>query len=173
MKKNVVTTLLAVALCAPIALALGAQDSDKPVEAGASKVDKTDEQIIEEQLPSYPAGPCLISGEEMGGDMGEPINFVYEGRLFRMCCKMCKKMLLKTPEEYVAALNAAVIAEQSPGYPLEACPISGEKLGGMGEPVDYLYGTHLVRLCCKGCVRGIKKDPTAALEKIAVAAAAK
>ena len=28
----------------------------------------------------------------------------------------------------------------------------------MGEPYDYLYGTRLVRLCCKTCVKGFKKE---------------
>ena len=52
---------------------------------------------------------------------------------------------------------------------LKTCPVSGEELGKMGEPVNYLYGTTLVRLCCKDCVGGLKKDPDAALKKLAAA----
>ena len=42
----------------------------------------------------------------------------------------------------------------------------------MGEPVDFLYGTRLIRLCCGGCVKGAAKNPQAALAKIDAAFAA-
>ena len=36
-------------------------------------------------------------------------------------------------------------------YPLTTCPITGEKLGAMGEPVVKLYEGREVRFCCKSC----------------------
>ena len=45
------------------------------------------------------------------------IDVVQDGRLFRLCCKSCIKMLAKSPEEYVAKLDAAVVKEQLPSYP--------------------------------------------------------
>ena len=54
------------------------------------------------------------------------------------------------------------------------CPVSGEKLGSMGEPVDVLYGTRLVRLCCKSCGKEMRKDGAAVVAKVdALAAGAK
>jgi ribosomal protein L24E len=45
--------------------------------------------------------------------------------------------------------NAEVIAAQKPSYPLDTCPISGEKLGK--DAVDNVKDGHLVRTCCSKC----------------------
>ncbi|HIG10528.1 MAG: hypothetical protein ABGY71_01995 [bacterium] len=44
-------------------------------------------------------------------------------------------------------------------YPLATCPVSGEELGSMGAAIKHLVGGREVRLCCKSCIRKIKKDP--------------
>ncbi len=36
-------------------------------------------------------------------------------------------------------------------YPFDTCPISGERLGSMGEPMVALYDGREVRFCCDGC----------------------
>jgi len=60
-----------------------------------------------------------------------------------------------------------VIAQQLPSYPLDACPISKEKLGGkMGAPVNFVHEGHLVRFCCKDCVKEFQKEPAAILKQI-------
>lgn len=125
-----------------------------------------DAAVIADQGPRYPLETCVVSGEPMGGEMGPPVDVVVGTRLVRFCCGMCKKSFAADPATYMAELDQAWIASQVDGYPLETCPVSGEKLGSMGEPVDVLYGTRLVRLCCKGCAKGLKKDPQAALAKI-------
>jgi len=51
-------------------------------------------------------------------------------------------------------------------YPLSTCPVSGAKLGAMGEPVVYLHHGREIRFCCKGCVPKFKKDPDKYLRKI-------
>lgn len=43
-------------------------------------------------------------------------------------------------------------------YPLTTCPITGEKLGAMGEPVVKLYEGREVRFCCKSCPPKFEKD---------------
>lgn len=69
-----------------------------------------------------------------------------------------------------SADDAAVIAEQAPLYPLDTCVVSGEPLGGMGEPVDVVQSGRLVRLCCGGCRKGLAKDPAGVLAKLDAAA---
>jgi hypothetical protein len=56
--------------------------------------------------------------------------------------------------------DEAVIARQLPSYPLTDCPISHESLDAMGKPLDFVHEGRLVRLCCKSCVKGFKKDAT-------------
>ena len=71
-------------------------------------------------------------------------------------------------------LVASVRAEDkpaAPAYPLTTCVVSGEALGEMGAPVDYVYKEEgkpdrLVKFCCKMCVGKFKKDPAKYLAKL-------
>jgi YHS domain-containing protein len=45
-------------------------------------------------------------------------------------------------------------------YPIDFCVVSGEKLGGMGEPVKYMYEGREIQFCCNGCVKDFEKNPT-------------
>ena len=129
-----------------------------------------DKMMIKQQLPLYPLDTCVISGEKLGGSMGDPVEFVYGNQLVRFCCKGCKKEFLKAPAKHLAKIDAAVIAKQQSHFPLETCVVSGEELGGdMGEPIEYVAGNQLVRLCCKGCKKQFNKAPLAFLDKIAQA----
>jgi hypothetical protein len=65
-----------------------------------------------------------------------------------------------------AELDAAVIAQQKPSYPLSICPVSGEPLGSMGDPLDLVANGRLVRVCCKGCTRAVTTNPADAIAKI-------
>ncbi len=44
-------------------------------------------------------------------------------------------------------------------YPLDTCPVSGGKLGSMGEPVIFTYKGQEIKACCQGCIPVIKKNP--------------
>ena len=51
-------------------------------------------------------------------------------------------------------------------YTLTTCPISGKKLGGMGDPVVKTYDGREVRFCCGGCVGKFEKDKANQFKKI-------
>ena len=58
-----------------------------------------------------------------------------------------------------------------PAYPLTTCVVSGEKLGSMGDAVDYVHKEEgkpdrLVRFCCASCIKKFKKDPAKYLAKL-------
>ncbi len=127
---------------------------------------KLDQQIIESQRSFYPMTTCVVSGEAFGGDMGEPIELLYNNRLVRLCCKMCKGDFKKDPAAYIAKLDAAVIEQQSEQYPLSTCPISGGELGSMGEPISVVYAGRLVKFCCAMCVPKFEADPMPTIKKI-------
>jgi YHS domain-containing protein len=44
-------------------------------------------------------------------------------------------------------------------YPLSTCPISGEELGSMGDPIHLASGGRDVALCCKGCIKKFEAEP--------------
>lgn len=71
----------------------------------------------------------------------------------------------------VAALATEQSADPKSSYPLTTCVVSDEKLGEMGDAVDYLHHEagkpdRLVRFCCKHCIDDFKKDPAKYLQKI-------
>jgi YHS domain-containing protein len=51
-------------------------------------------------------------------------------------------------------------------YPLDVCPVSGDKLGKTQPPVILHYKGREIRLCCSNCVAPFKATPEAFLKKI-------
>ncbi len=68
-----------------------------------------------------------------------------------------------------AALAADAKADAKPNPKpdnLATCPVSGDKLGEMGEPFVFEYQGQEVKLCCKDCKAKFVKDPAKYIAKI-------
>ena len=50
---------------------------------------------------------CPVSGEKLGGDMGQPYIFVYQGQEVKLCCSNCKQDFDKDPAKYLKKIRAA------------------------------------------------------------------
>jgi hypothetical protein len=151
--------------CTALALSgvLFAFQEKQPAPAAVSATAATpDAAVIAKQLPSYPLTTCPVSNEALE----DAIDLVHEGRLVRLCCKGCVKGFKKDPSVTLKAIDAGVIAAQQASYPLKTCVVSGEELGSMDEPLDVVHGTRLVRLCCKGCMKGFQKNPDEHMAKV-------
>ncbi|MFA9196864.1 MAG: hypothetical protein ACEQSM_04540 [Aliarcobacter sp.] len=74
--------------------------------------------------------------------------------------KAPQAQIVKTPEEKAKATELAKT------YPLTTCPVSGDKIGDMGETIDTLYQGQLIRFCCKGCIKSFNKNPDKYLKEI-------
>lgn len=51
-------------------------------------------------------------------------------------------------------------------YPFDVCPVSGKKLGTMGDPIVAVYDGREVRYCCAGCPKKFEQDKAASLAKL-------
>ena len=51
-------------------------------------------------------------------------------------------------------------------YPLKVCVVSGEELGGMGEPYVHEHNGTTVKFCCKPCLKKFNEDPEGYLAKL-------
>ena len=122
---------------------------------------------------TYPIDTCIVSGEKLGGSMGDPVIFDYKGREIRFCCPACKPKFEANPDEYLKKLDVAIIEKQGPTYPLDYCVVLGTKFDEKTKPVNYIYKNRLVRFCCKDCIAQFEKDPQKYLKIIDDAAAAK
>jgi len=59
----------------------------------------------------------------------------------------------------VSTLAAADDIKGDP-YPLNVCPVSGEELGGMGDPVAFNHQGRDIKFCCSGCKPRFEAEPT-------------
>ena len=150
----IVTPLLLLAGLAMAQKPAAPSAPQKPAETAAPQAGAADAKVIASQKPSYPLDSCPISHEKLGG-MGTPVDMVVDGQLVRLCCGGCKKGVEKEKVAILKSISDAVIAQQSVGYPLETCPVSGKK---MDKPVDHVVGTRLVRFCCGDCVKSFDTD---------------
>jgi hypothetical protein len=133
----------------------------KKIEEDRKKYfDKIDQQMAEDQRSHYPLETCVVMHDTLkkkGKDTA--IEYVHNNRLFRLCCKDCIKRVKLNPGKYTMELDKAIRREQGKSYPLDVCPVSGEKLGAMGAPVERIVANRLIKLCCQGCMKKFDENP--------------
>jgi hypothetical protein len=110
----------------------------------------------------------------------------YEGHTIGFCCGGCDtKFLAWDKLKKDAFVTASLVAQkQEPAehdhaghehaevaqdakpkpfagdpYLLDVCPVSGKKLGSMGDPIVLEVAGREVRLCCKGCIKKVQAEP--------------
>ncbi len=103
----------------------------------------------------YPLDTCAVAGNKLGS-MGDPVIFMHEGRQVRFCCRGCLPKFKAEPDKYLAEVDKKIIAAQKSGYPVNYCLLSNEKLDESAKKV--VIKNRLLRLCCLGCARKIRKN---------------
>jgi YHS domain-containing protein len=159
-------TVLALALVLIVAFSAYGQTQEHGKMNPSQKMAKS-----EMMKADYPIDYCLVSGEKLGA-MGEPFKYDHNGREIQFCCGGCVSAFEKDPKIYLLKLDSAIVSKQKESYPLETCVVTGEKLGSMGDPVDYVYNNQLVRFCCGGCIGAFEKEPDKYLKKLHVSGSA-
>jgi YHS domain-containing protein len=106
-----------------------------------------------------------VTGKKLG-PLAEQRILDHEGRELRFADERNEKTFREDPAKYLPKVDAAMIEQQAPHYSLLTCPVSGEKLGDMGKPIDFLYKNRLVRFCCGECKSEFLKDPAKYVAKL-------
>jgi YHS domain-containing protein len=146
-----------------VAIAAGPAESAKPADAKAA--------VTAWDGDPWPLDTCIVAGEKLGS-MGEPVVYIHEGREVKMCCAGCVDTFKAEPAKYLKAADERIIKQQSPHYPLTNCVVQQDEALPEGAATETVVGNRLVRTCCKGCARQVKKDPTrfiAALDAAVIA----
>ncbi len=105
-------------------------------------------------------GKCPIMGKPVTADMK---STVVSGQQVFVCCPPCIAKIQADPAAALTKVNASYVAyvtaerqANSDRLHIAAqgiCPVSGQKLGSMGEPVKVKVGDNEVAfLCCKDCI---------------------
>jgi len=122
--------------------------------------------VIADQKPRYPLTTCVVTGEELGADA---VDHVFGTRLVRVKDAAAAAKFDADWGRLIGKLDDAWIEAGRASYPLTTCIVSEEPLV---EPAkEVLYGTRLVRMCCKGCVKEFHADPARVLAKLDARAA--
>ncbi len=95
---------------------------------------------------------CPVSGRPI--DKSQHVD--WQGQRVYFCCGSCPAKFKADPEKYFASIAAD-------GVELEniqtTCPVSGEKLGEMGEPHQISFQGRAVKFCCPACEKEFRKNP--------------
>jgi len=83
-----------------------------PTEDTPPPVDNRRDEWLKKAIAEYPTDACVVSREKLGGEMGEPVNYVFKSpkhpdRLIRLCCKNCIPTVKKDPFKYLDLINEA------------------------------------------------------------------
>ncbi len=93
---------------------LGAASERKDFDKAPKRyLAKLNDSVVAAQLPTDHATTCPVSGEKLGGEMGEPVNMVIAGRLIRLCCSGCRKDVEKDPAKFIGMADRARHPDQS------------------------------------------------------------
>ena len=55
---------------------------------------------------------CPVSKEKVG-EMGDIVKYEYNGKIYNLCCPMCKKDFAKDPEKFAKIAEDEVAASQA------------------------------------------------------------
>jgi len=88
---------------------------------------------------------------------------------------MYATVLIKTPMSETEPFREQIVSRQQPEGSSDAaliafqkiCPVTGAKLGSMGEPVKVQVGAQTVFLCCEGCEKPLQEQSAKYLERLA------
>ncbi|MCC5785820.1 MAG: hypothetical protein JJU33_03860 [Phycisphaerales bacterium] len=128
---------------------------------------------------------CPVSKEPIAPSAG---TAEHKGRTIGFCCPGCGRAFLAWDESRKDEFVAETLAGHASGtkhaghageppaqegaeawtdpYPLDTCPISGQKLGSMGDPVVKKYDGREVRFCCAACIDAFEADLVASWKKV-------
>ncbi len=82
---------------------------------------KDDAALVEKQKAAYPVDTCVVTGKKLG-EHGEPVEYLYKGRLVRFCCAGCIASFEKDPAKYLGTLDEAAKAKEKAGATAPKAP---------------------------------------------------
>ena len=134
------------------------EESRKVAYVAEQKAEKVQVETALAVTTPYLLDTCPITGKPLDS-MGGVVIEVIDGREVRFCCAGCPPKFKADKEAKFKEIDAKMIAQQLPYYPLDVCVISGEPLDIKGASVDFVYGNRLFRVCCNDCKAEFLQDP--------------
>jgi hypothetical protein len=115
-----------------------------------------DAKVVARVGDAYSLSTCPITSKKLGS-MGDPVVRLYDGREVRYCCGGCIKRFEKDLAASLSALDAKIIADQGPLYPLAT--YGGLRQESAGKAHEFVFGNRLVRVADEKEKAEFVKDP--------------
>jgi YHS domain-containing protein len=97
------------------------------------------------------------------GAVGPAVEVAYEQRSLRFCTQACCERFMADPAGGLAHVDAVMIHDQAPHYPVNTSIISGRPLGGPGGTggvgVEFVWCNRLVRVADEAERQAFMQDP--------------
>lgn len=107
-------------------------------------------------MDGYYLSTCAVCGGLLGAK-GESPEVHHLGRVFRVCSHACETAFDREPDAIRERVDAVMIADQRPHYPLKVSLVSGLRLGP--NPVEFIWGNRLFRVSSAAERGQILADP--------------
>lgn len=119
---------------------------------------------------AYPLDVCAVTGKSLGASpvvvvLSDMPKDEWNGREVRFCCGGCKATFDSDPAAGNRKLDEMIVTDQLKVYPAGNCIVMEDEV--MTDPKgpdatkdkNVVIGNRLYRLCCKSCVRRMKRSP--------------
>jgi YHS domain-containing protein len=138
-------------------------------------------------MPKQATAPAQKTCPVLGNPIDTAIHVDYQGKRIYFCCNACPAEFSKDPQKYLKALadrgeSVQIVDSAKAGLkaaapasakssaaaqklaPQKTCPIMG---GAIDKNLYLDFKGKRIYVCCGGCIDAVKKDPEAALKKLA------
>jgi len=82
------------------------KDFDQEPAKYVAKIDAAAKKV-----KPYPLTTCVVSGEKLSADMGDPFVFIHDGQEVKLCCQSCLKDFKKDPAKYLKQIEQTAKAK--------------------------------------------------------------
>lgn len=113
----------------------------------------------------YTLDVCPVAGDLLGS-MGDPVAYTHEGRNIKFCCSACQPRFEAEPAKYIQKMDALMIGDQKPHYPLTTDVVTGDPLPAEEKIVNVVHQNRLVRFGSAESAKTFAKAPGSYLAKL-------
>ena len=158
MKRTLILSIATLAFAVSPALA---QDRTRSSTTDATSKPVDSSIIVLYYKPTYPFTVDLATSKPLPE---KPIEYVKEGKLFRLGEETSKAVIDADVAGYAKKIEDEVIRQQKPTYPLKTSAISDKPLGD--KPIDKVHANRLFRLADEADAKAFDTDKTKAIAKL-------
>ena len=140
-----------------------AQHSTASADQRADAAGRPSDVDAADFMDRYPMSRCPLCDAYLGS-RGEAVEIVDSGRQIRLCCDSCRLAFERDPSHALARIDAVLIADQMPYYPLKMSLLDARPLPE--RPIDFVWGNRLFRAVDASDRDRILADPVAAIRRL-------